>query len=134
MKKYVIIFLLLILNTPVISVLAEINPPKWEDRCPKEYVNAKYDNNIYWTGVAPEAGFWRAEGELLLYYSIVGWPIIIKRDKKHKLQLVNNYWVRKKELFDKELKFCSTFDNQLQKDYCYKVLNNNYSHENNMKE
>ncbi len=76
--------------------------------------------------------------DILMIYSIIGIPILVSISKKennlNKIQLVNNYWVRKKELFDKNLKFCTSFENQLQKEYCYKVLDENYSLENNVKE
>lgn len=93
MKKFVCVLILFCFASPAFSA---IEAPKWSEWCPNQYLNAEYmkDNTL------PK---W---ADYLLAISIVGYPYFIYDLKKYQKIQNNNYWVDRREKFNKRMEEC----------------------------
>jgi hypothetical protein len=106
MKKLLTTFLLLCFTSPA---FAEIQPPKWDEFCPPKYVNAEYikDNTL-----PPIVGF-------LCACSLVGIPVTVNDLNKKKSINTNNYWVSRREAFNKRMSKYKNITDPNELTYCY---------------
>lgn len=106
MKKIVILFVMFCFNFPA---MAEIQPPRWEEFCPREYVNAEYIKDNTPSSIV----------NLLLAYSIIGFPFALHNINKSSLIESNNYWYNRRIEFEQKLNSCKNITNESQLIYQY---------------
>ena len=112
MKKLVCLLMLFALGCPV---LAEIQPPKWEEFAPDGYANVEY---IEYKGLNPALG-------MLLACSIVGSPIAFADLNKQSRVESNNYWYNRRKEFEQEINSCKNAANESELSYGYLSIRQN---------
>lgn len=112
MKKIIITILLFCFMTPAFGA---IEPPKWEEFCPAQYVNAEY--------IQPKT--YHPYRNTLISMTIVGLPYVKKDMNTHIFIKANNYWYGRKQEFKKQLTECKNITNETELIYKYTAIRQN---------